>query len=242
MNRYLWALSFLLLFLILWGLIQRVTPWDREMVLWVSTVRLLMLNRAVAWLTNLGSINILGPLAVIIAAGFLWRGRRLWALAFLGTLIWYPLLWPLRLAADRSVPESTLRAPTEGILYLAESRIERVPTAVPGERTTASPSWKESLLQSLKRSMGKSFPSSHAAVSAYFYGLWLLWAWLRRSIITAFLIAALIGLIGLSRLYMAVHYPTDIFAAWSLAAAALVLQSDLLSRERIESLVQHSRR
>ena len=237
-----WALSFLLLFLILWGLIQRVTPWDREMVLWVSTVRLLMLNRAVAWLTNLGSINIVGPLAVMMAAGFLWRGRRFWALAFLGTLIWYPLLWPLRLVVDRPTPEHTLRAPTEGILYLAESRIERVPTAAPGEKASVSPSWKERLLQSLKRSMGKSFPSSHAAVSAYFYGLWLLRAWFRRSIIAVILLAVMIGLIGFSRVYMAVHYPTDILAAWSLAAAALAVLSSLLCRERIEGLLQRSRR
>ena len=103
-------------------------------------------------------------------------------------------------------------------------------------------SWKERILLSLKESMGRSFPSSHAAVSGYFYGLWLLWAWIRRSVIPATGLGALLAAVGFSRVYMAVHYPTDVIAGWSLAAVALAFLSRWLIRERIDWILAHPRR
>lgn len=63
-----------------------------------------------------------------------------------------------------------------------------------------------------------SFPSGHATVAVGFYGtLTLLIAWrmggLRRWVVAATGVA-LVLLIGFSRLYLGVHYPTDILAGF----------------------------
>jgi undecaprenyl-diphosphatase len=68
-----------------------------------------------------------------------------------------------------------------------------------------------------------SFPSGHALFSACFYGAiaWLLSAAFRnfgpRAAIWAISLA-LIAAIGLSRLYLGVHYPTDVIAGYLVAA------------------------
>lgn len=82
---------------------------------------------------------------------------------------------------------------------------------------------------------GYSFPSGNALMSASFYGLtaYLLYRyWKKRGPGRAWFAAVfgvvLILLIGLSRVYLGVHYPTDILAgfavggAWMLICVALV--------------------
>jgi membrane-associated phospholipid phosphatase len=62
-----------------------------------------------------------------------------------------------------------------------------------------------------------SFPSGHAFMSVAFYGL-LIWyaseyiqrAWLRRMVIV--LLLGIIAAIGVSRIYLRVHYATDVIA------------------------------
>ncbi len=76
-----------------------------------------------------------------------------------------------------------------------------------------------------------SFPSGHAMVSLVIYGLigYLLASRFKdRSGLILTLTALLIGLIGLSRLYLGVHWPTDVIAGYAaglvwLAACILVL-------------------
>jgi undecaprenyl-diphosphatase len=66
-----------------------------------------------------------------------------------------------------------------------------------------------------------SFPSGHAFMSVSFYGLliWLTWTHVRNNhlrIIFTILLSVLILLIGLSRIYLRVHYATDVIAGFSL--------------------------
>jgi len=68
-----------------------------------------------------------------------------------------------------------------------------------------------------------SFPSGHALFSACFYGAfaWLLGAALRNRGLRAAIWTmslALITAIGLSRLYLGFHYPTDVIAGYLVAA------------------------
>ncbi|MGB7587171.1 MAG: bifunctional DedA family/phosphatase PAP2 family protein [Solirubrobacterales bacterium] len=75
---------------------------------------------------------------------------------------------------------------------------------------------------------GSSFPSGHAAYSTFY--LWLAvtaMVRLRRGMArgTALIVAGigLIALIGLSRVYLGVHYLSDVSAGWALGAAAFSL-------------------
>ena len=68
------------------------------------------------------------------------------------------------------------------------------------------------------------FPSGHAFRSAFLYGWWsraLLYRRLRWTALAAWGVALLILAVGLTRVYLARHWLTDVLGAWLLAAAAL---------------------
>ncbi len=77
---------------------------------------------------------------------------------------------------------------------------------------------------------GFSFPSGHATVCAMLYGTlaYLLlrqiraWPLIVRAAVAVFT-ALLIFAIGLSRIYLGVHYPSDVLAGWTAGALWLVL-------------------
>jgi undecaprenyl-diphosphatase len=69
-----------------------------------------------------------------------------------------------------------------------------------------------------------SFPSGHSTASAAIYltlGMMLAQRAERRSLKVFYLLTAalLTGIVGLSRVYLGVHYPTDVAAGWSIGAA-----------------------
>ena len=73
-----------------------------------------------------------------------------------------------------------------------------------------------------------SFPSGHALMSVAFYGLliWMGGRYIREPRTRFFftlLMLLLIGLIGFSRLYLRVHYPSDVIAGYCLGTAWLWL-------------------
>ena len=85
---------------------------------------------------------------------------------------------------------------------------------------------------------GLSFPSGHAMISASFYGLLIYFAWtnLRRPALryaVAAALAALIGLIGLTRMYLRVHYATDVLAGFTAGLAWLIIAIPLLKQLEI---------
>lgn len=84
---------------------------------------------------------------------------------------------------------------------------------------------------------GMSFPSGHAMIGAAFYGLliYLVWTKVRHSGLRWFLVVLLgiwVLLIGYSRIYLNVHYASDVLAGWS--AGFLFLVSSLILLRRLE--------
>lgn len=83
---------------------------------------------------------------------------------------------------------------------------------------------------------GYSFPSGHALNSVVTYGLVALATWRSglptwwRTVVVAGLIV-LVGLIGLSRIALGVHYPSDVLAGW-LAGVAIVAIVAAITRPR----------
>ena len=80
---------------------------------------------------------------------------------------------------------------------------------------------------------GYSFPSGHSMFSMAFYGLliWLVWHYekdkLQRWLWCA-LFSGVIVMIGISRIYLGVHYATDVIGGFSLALVWLVLFTKLM--------------
>jgi undecaprenyl-diphosphatase len=79
---------------------------------------------------------------------------------------------------------------------------------------------------------GYAFPSGHALASATFYPL-LAWTTLRlRGASFALFSGALPLFIGFGRLYLGVHWPTDVLAGWALGAAQAAAAIRWLRPER----------
>jgi undecaprenyl-diphosphatase len=82
----------------------------------------------------------------------------------------------------------------------------------------------------LVSAQGLSFPSGHSAQSVACYGAlaWLVWelGWRRRARVLSVVAAALVVVgVGLSRVYLGVHWPSDVLSGWLLGLgwlAALV--------------------
>jgi undecaprenyl-diphosphatase len=91
---------------------------------------------------------------------------------------------------------------------------------------------------SLVFAAGHSFPSGHAAVGIVFYGLigYICWRHLARTRFLraafALLAAALIVATGAARVYLDVHYPSDVLAGW--AGGACMLFGTLVVLETLE--------
>ncbi|WP_205501919.1 phosphatase PAP2 family protein [Rufibacter psychrotolerans] len=82
---------------------------------------------------------------------------------------------------------------------------------------------------------GNSFPSGHAMIGGAFWGLlmYLLWTnvertWLRW--LLSLLLGGWIFLIGFSRVYLNVHYASDVLAGWGAGIFWLMLSIYLLNR------------
>lgn len=84
--------------------------------------------------------------------------------------------------------------------------------------------------QAVYEASGLSFPSGHATASAFFFvGLALLAAAEGRRWPLAALLP-LAALVGLSRPFLGVHYPTDVLGGWLLAGGLTLLLAGRLAR------------
>jgi membrane-associated phospholipid phosphatase len=226
--------SGLALFFLMWMLVSRspMPALEQDLLLRIAAVRTEALNTVAVWITNTGSLNILVPLSLLVSGLLLWKRRWVHSGLFLATLLWYPLLLPIRVFIDRQPPRYDLRSPTQGVVYLAEAPLERAgqqlaaataapPAAAAPAAPQPEPPWYAPAIGFLYRGLLRGFPSNHAAASGYFYGLCLLWARHRGFRVLGLACALLIPVIGISRVYMGVHYPSDVLASWGLVLAAL---------------------
>lgn len=75
--------------------------------------------------------------------------------------------------------------------------------------------------------IGTSFPSGHASAAVVIYGLiaYVIWRYLVKDTVARLVIAilstAFIIATGLSRIYLLVHYPSDVAAGWAVGAVLL---------------------
>lgn len=87
----------------------------------------------------------------------------------------------------------------------------------------------------LEQAKGLSFPSGHAMMSLTFYGLlaYLVWQNVENKFLKLFLVTSLtllILFIGISRIYLRVHYASDVIAGFSLGLMWLVLCSFIIDK------------
>ncbi len=103
----------------------------------------------------------------------------------------------------------------------------------------------------LEAAQGYSFPSGHALMSITFYGLMIFLVWLNvknnwiKWILTI-LLALLIIFIGVSRVYLRVHYTSDVLAGfcvgimWLLLSLWLLRKIETYSRRKVDPVVEQA--
>lgn len=89
-----------------------------------------------------------------------------------------------------------------------------------------------SIVRVLSPNSGFSFPSGHAMISMTVYGIiaYLLWVYLkegRQRIITLVTATLVIFFIGLSRIYLGAHWPTDVIGGWIAGLVSILLLAEI---------------
>jgi membrane-associated phospholipid phosphatase len=72
-----------------------------------------------------------------------------------------------------------------------------------------------------------SFPSGHTISAAVFYGYLALQAWHRRPRAIALLVGAWPLFVGVSRIYLGAHYPSDVLASLALGLLFLIVMDGI---------------
>ncbi len=107
------------------------------------------------------------------------------------------------------------------------------------------------LIPLLDEAKGLSFPSGHALMSVTFYGLLIYIVWhsvkdkrLKWTLIVLLLL--LIQLIGFSRIYLRVHYTTDVIAGfatgflWLVISLWVLKQFEKFSRKKVDPVIKET--
>jgi undecaprenyl-diphosphatase len=124
-----------------------------------------------------------------------------------------------------------------GVIGLAALAVEIIKSTVARERPD--------ILEPILVEHGFSFPSGHASLSMVAYGILAVLvsrSFLPRGTQLAVfgVVVALVLLIGLSRVWLGVHYPSDVIAGWVAGATVVLVYASLtraVSREPAEAAV-----
>jgi membrane-associated phospholipid phosphatase len=100
---------------------------------------------------------------------------------------------------------------------------------------------KRPLSPLLQAARGLSFPSGHAIMSVSFYGLLIYWVlhsplphW--ATLILTFTLVILIILVGFSRIYLRVHYASDVIAGFIIGLIWLFITLAVVEKAELHSL------
>lgn len=85
---------------------------------------------------------------------------------------------------------------------------------------------------------GYSFPSGHSMLAAGVYGFYIYLIWKsdinqKNKVILTILLLSLIILIGISRVYLGVHFPTDVLAGYLLSLSFLIVFTFVLEKRKV---------
>ncbi|NYT01603.1 MAG: phosphatase PAP2 family protein [Methanosarcinales archaeon] len=141
-----------------------------------------------------------------------WMEPGMQLFSFLGTLEFYLIFMP----ALYWCVDARLGLRVALVLVLGKGMTDALKLAFHSPR----PYWVSPQVKALSSYPSFAMPSGHAEDAVAVWGMVARGKWKRSRAIVAALVG-LIGLIGISRIYLGVHFPADVLAGYALGAAVL---------------------
>jgi membrane-associated phospholipid phosphatase len=211
---------------------DRYLPGEDRWLVSIIALRQPSINSLLLTFSMLGSINVILPLWFLALAWLAFTRQWFWLARFLPIPVGYPIYLLLKLFIARSAPDpaSVPRLHDFSIGYVIENlfyrQVQQLPpqgASVPSPVVALPPITTQAVTQVIE----SGYPSGHALMAALFYGIVALWFWRNTTGIIqnigVIIFSAIAGLIGFARVYMGVHFPSDVLGAWTLAILCLSL-------------------
>lgn len=205
-------------------------PGEQDLLGLIVSHRILALNQPALILSMVGSINIILPLWALVMLLLLWRRSGAALFSLLPVPLAYLLYSLVKTLVARPEPTPPLfpRLYDLSLGYYFEGLARQQLQHLPAQGVSLPAVTPPVTAQVVTRIMESGYVSGHALLALLFYGT-LAW-WLAKSASPNIMRAAsclacgLVALlVGVARLYMGVHFPSDVVGAWLLAAILLVL-------------------
>ncbi len=216
--------------LTLWASSGRYLPGEQEVLLLIVEHRAAPIDMLARSLSTLGSINVVLPPWAILIAVFALRRHYIPMLRLLPVPLAYPLYAVIKNLVARPGPTPPLYPWLYDLSvgYYLEGLMRHYLQELPSQGVTIPPLQQAVTAQSIIQVMESGYISGHALVAAIIYGTLagLLWKDATPRSVRRF-VATLLGmlalLVGAARIYMGIHFPSDVLGAWLLAGIWLLL-------------------
>ncbi len=215
-----------------WAALGRYLPGDEWLLMAAAAHRLPGWNPVAQIVSALGSINLIFPVW-LAGIGLLAFGRRTTSfLTLLPLPLGYPIYLLLKTWISRPCPTEALvsRINDAPLGYFLEALLRRQVQTLPPEGLDLPAVPQPVTVQSVTRVIESGYPSGHALLGLILYGglAWCLWKILPRGkvrwALTAILVALAIS-IGVVRVYMGLHYPSDVLGSWLLGIIFIAMSA-----------------
>jgi len=220
--------------LTLWAASGHYLPGEQEGLLMIIAHRDSLLNQCVLVVSTLGSINILFPLWAIIVVWFAFMRNGMALLQLLPVPLGYPLYAAIKVWVARPgpIPPDYPRLNDLSLGYFVEGLLRRQLQQLPPQGVAVPVIQQPVTEQVVTRVMESGYVSGHALLALLFYGTlaWLMWQNISMKPLRWLATGACLTLafsVGLARVYMGVHFPSDVLGAWLLAILSILLVREL---------------
>ena len=216
--------------LTLWAVAGHYLPGEQAGLLTIITHRDARLDQGVLVVSALGSINVLLPLWAITVVGFAFTRNGLAVVRLLPVPLGYPLYAAIKvwIARPGPTPPEYPRLNDLSLGYFVEGLLRNQLQQLPPQGVDVPVIQQPVTEQAVTRVMESGYVSGHALLALLFYGTlaWLIWQNLPIKSLrwTATGVCLMLAFsVGLARLYMGVHFPSDVLGAWLLAILSILL-------------------
>ncbi|MBI3914798.1 MAG: phosphatase PAP2 family protein [Chloroflexi bacterium] len=217
-------------FVILTGLVVtgNYLPLEKDLLRFVIAHRVALMDPVLLLVSTLGSANFILPAWLLLMVVFLLRGGWMTLLRLLPIPLGYPLYALIKTLVARPgpTPPEFPRLHDLSIGYYVEGLLRQQLQQLPPQGVAVPVMGQPLTTKAVEQIMESGYVSGHALVAFIFYGTlsWLAWKSIQKPAARKFatvLLITLAFLVGLVRIYMGVHFPSDVLGAWLLGVVVL---------------------